>query len=280
MRTLLLLTITSCLNAQAVYFDTVSTSGKLLFLKYLHQKGQIADARFFAEYINRSAHSDTLSLYETKLLLQLRIERKADTLLSSLNILENGLENRKTLMKNHIALISGNFSAMKPPPNSPHVRLSEMWRIQLLAAAVLKNNPEEFDLVFESGRCSDPILSLIEYDLYILNMERLRTRRKSPALAGLLSAVIPGLGKIYAGKPHESLHTFMPVAFNAVQAGEGFYHLQWKSPHFYFFGAATALFYTSNVVGSVRASKRKNSEFEDKIRLNTENEIIRLAKYY
>jgi hypothetical protein len=231
-------------------------------------------------HINKSLRSDTLALHEAKLMIELRRERDAGTLLLHMDSLGEMSECRRRLMQNHVHILAGDYGSVIAPSCSENQHLAEIWRIQLLVAAVLKNNPDEFKMIFENGRCSDAMLSLIEYDLYILNMERLRTRKKSPLLAGLISALLPGAGKIYAGKPHEAFHTFLPVAVNGLQAAEGYYYLRLKSPHFYFFGSLAALFYTSNIAGSVRASKRKNTELNNKIRDNAEYEFLRLAKYY
>ena len=104
--------------------------------------------------------------------------------------------------------------------------------------------------------------------------------KKSGFVAGLLSAVLPGSGKIYAGKPHEAINGFLPVALNLLQAGEGYYHKQFESPHFYFFSAVGSVFYASNIVGSVRAAKRKNQEFSDRVKTNIEFELAKIIKYY
>jgi len=280
MRWFLLLFIFVSPQLHAQYFDTISVTNKLRFYRHLVEKNRLSDALIFVNHINQSLHSDTLQLHAAKLMIELRREREAGTLLEKMDTLAGLTECRRRLMQNHVRILNGDFGLVVAPPCPWDQRTAEIWRIQLLTAAVLKNNTEEFRMVFEGGKCSDAMLSLIEYDLYILNMERQRTRKKSPLLAGLISALLPGAGKVYAGKPHEAFHAFVPVAVNGIQAAEGFYYLRLKSPHFYFFGTLTALFYTSNIAGSVRASKRKNTEFENKIRDNAEYEFVRLAKYY
>ena len=265
------------------YFDTVSIGKKIEFVNYLKDNKQTTDALYFLDQINEKAPIDTLCLIEAKLLLELRREKDAADLLKKNEVLFPDSAFSKCsyrLLKNHTNLLTGKYNELTEPGCFNHVFHLDVWRLQLLTSAVLQKKPEDFELLFNSAKCADAVLSLVEFDLYVQNAEINRRRKKSAFLAGLLSAVIPGLGKLYAGKPHEALGSFLPVAFNAIQAGEGFYHKGFDSPHFYAFGALGSIFYTSNIVGSARAAKRKNLEFFDKIKGNVEFEISKLIKYY
>lgn len=135
-------------------------------------------------------------------------------------------------------------------------------------------------MLFNSVKCNDPILSLAEFDLYVTMMDLKNHRFKKPFLAGLFSAILPGSGKIYAGKPHESLMSFIPVAFNFAQAAEGYYYKKWESPHLYIFGSLTTVFYSSGIAGSYKSAKRKNEEFMLRIKDNIDFEKNKLISFY
>jgi hypothetical protein len=271
------------LSVYGQYFDTVSIKNKINFINYLKTNKQTSDALYLLNYFNSQVQIDSLQLLEVKVLLELRREKDADSLLKKTERFfpdSSALSCTYKLLKNHVCLLSGKFENLTEPACFNHALHKDAWRIQLLSASVLKRKADDFEMLFNSGKSSDPVSSLIEFDLYILNVETSRRREKNGFLAGLMSAIIPGTGKLYAGKPHEVFASFLPVAYNLVQAGEGYYYKKFDSPHFYIFGTISSVFYASNILGSVKAAKRKNEEFSYKIKANVEFEITKLIKYY
>jgi len=87
----------------------------------------------------------------------------------------------------------------------------------------------------------------------------LTQKSKSPLLAALLSTVIPGSGKIYAGFLGKGLAALLQVGSLAAVTAEHFY---WSgaSPQFYIFGTLTSIFYFGNIWGSALAVQIRNSE--------------------
>jgi hypothetical protein len=95
-------------------------------------------------------------------------------------------------------------------------------------------------------------------------------KRKSPLVAGLLSAAVPGLGKYYAGKRGAGLAAFMSNMMLAAFAGESLYRSGYKSPQFIFFAGVFACFYSGNIVGSVYSVKLQRRSENGRI----DNEIL------
>ena len=85
-------------------------------------------------------------------------------------------------------------------------------------------------------------------------------KRKSPALAGALSAVVPGLGKVYGGKPLQGLTTLFPLTALAVQAAEAYHKGGIRDARFILYGSLFSLFYVGNVWGSVLSVGIKKRE--------------------
>jgi len=85
-------------------------------------------------------------------------------------------------------------------------------------------------------------------------------KMKSPWMAGLLSAAVPGLGKIYAGKPNQGLSSFFTVGLFALQAWEAYYRQGINTPGLYISGAFALGYYISNIWGSALSVKIKNQE--------------------
>ncbi len=90
-------------------------------------------------------------------------------------------------------------------------------------------------------------------------------KNKSPVIAGLLSAIIPGSGKVYAKKPWQGLSSFLLVTAFGLSAWEGYKKNSFNSPQFYLFGSLCATFYIGNIWGSVSEVKLQKKHFNQRI---------------
>ena len=91
---------------------------------------------------------------------------------------------------------------------------------------------------------------------------QLRDRRTaSPFIAGMLSAAVPGLGKIYAGKSAEGVAGFLYVAALGLTAFDFYRGSGPDSVLFVLSASAAGAFYVGNIVGSVATARRANQEF-------------------
>ncbi|MEQ8476720.1 hypothetical protein [Fulvivirga sp.] len=90
-------------------------------------------------------------------------------------------------------------------------------------------------------------------------------KRKSPFLAGVLSAAIPGMGRIYAGKTGLGIGTLLTSAVFALQTWESYRKDGVKSARFIIFGSIFSIFYVGNIWGSVFTVKISNAEFNDAV---------------
>jgi len=110
----------------------------------------------------------------------------------------------------------------------------------------------------------------LAFDKY--NNERMALKFRSPVVAGILSAVIPGLGKVYAGKKKQGLGAFFPVLSSALLTWEAYNRGGLKDARFWIFGTIFTTFYIGNIWGSISAVSIKNQEinrsYENKILFN------------
>jgi tetratricopeptide (TPR) repeat protein len=98
------------------------------------------------------------------------------------------------------------------------------------------------------------------------NYEMLRKHKgKSPVVAGLMSAIIPGSGKMYAGKLGQGVITLIQNAALGFQAYEAYRKDGWKSPRFFLYSGLFSFFYVGNIWGSVLTVNIRRQEFNDKI---------------
>ncbi len=88
-------------------------------------------------------------------------------------------------------------------------------------------------------------------------------RSKSPLLAGLMSGIIPGSGKIYAGKTGEGIASMIATTGFGLIAWENHRKLGIASVKTIFFGGLFAASYFSGIYGSVISVKIIENEYKD-----------------
>jgi TM2 domain-containing membrane protein YozV len=74
--------------------------------------------------------------------------------------------------------------------------------------------------------------------------------RKSPLVAGALSALVPGLGRVYLGRWQDAILSFLLVGATSGLAAHGFVHDGTSSVRGWIMGSTAAVFYVGNVYGS------------------------------
>lgn len=97
-------------------------------------------------------------------------------------------------------------------------------------------------------------LQLIEKDL-------LARKDKSVWLAGIMSAIIPGSGKIYAGKKGQGITTFLLTTGLGLVTFENYYKNGIESASTLLFASAFTVFYAGNIYGSMYSAKTANNDF-------------------
>jgi hypothetical protein len=86
-------------------------------------------------------------------------------------------------------------------------------------------------------------------------------RRRSPVLAGVYSALVPGLGKFYAGKKKQGIAAFLPILSLAALTYEAYRKDGVKSARFIGFGTLFSIFYIGDIWGSTLAVRIRRNEF-------------------
>jgi tetratricopeptide (TPR) repeat protein len=89
-------------------------------------------------------------------------------------------------------------------------------------------------------------------------------KNKSPVLAGLLSTIIPGSGKVYAGKWKDGLISFVMTTTASFVAIRGFVKDR-NSVYPWIMGSMAIAYYSGNIYGSAVAAKKYNTDKEDEL---------------
>lgn len=110
----------------------------------------------------------------------------------------------------------------------------------------------------------DEFNSNINKSLIDIAGEGVAFRRKSPALAGILSAIIPGSGKAYAGRWKDGIIAFIMTSSTAFISVRGF-NKDPNSIYPWIMGTFAAVYYSGNIYGSSQAAFKYNKMREDEL---------------
>jgi hypothetical protein len=146
--------------------------------------------------------------------------------------------------------------------------LYELRIFELAGLSLLKNDYEQFDLLAtgffpEDSTINTELKYLSDYNYILQNM-----KKKSGFVAGALSAIIPGLGKVYTGLPGQAIASFLKVVPLGIIAAENYRHGGFKNAQFYIFGSLFSLFYIGGIWGSSISAKIVYQEKVDEIHHN------------
>lgn len=131
--------------------------------------------------------------------------------------------------------------------------INELKNFQLSASYLLANDTKNFDLL--STNFHSNIKELKEEQLNLIQYGQIhkKNKRKSPFVAGTLSAIIPGLGKVYAGNTAQGLAAFLRVGILGAITAENYFlkgNREIRDPQTIFFAGLFTAFYIGNIWGS------------------------------
>jgi hypothetical protein len=140
----------------------------------------------------------------------------------------------------------------------------------LLASSLLQKDwSEAKNIIVKDPDATFPGFS----ELCALAREQNEIKYSKPGVALTLSAVIPGLGKVYSHDWKDGIISFLFVATNAFQAYRGFSKDGVKSAYGWIFGTLGLGFYAGNLYGSWKSAKDYNYRVEDKLYHEIENTV-------
>jgi len=111
----------------------------------------------------------------------------------------------------------------------------------------------------------DVELNGVASSLRIRAREGVNLPRKNPALAGLFSTVIPGVGKMYCGQYGDGIYSLIVVGVTGLVAWSGFQENGVHSVRGWLLGSMSAVFYVGNIYGSTVAAQIYNRQLESNL---------------
>jgi hypothetical protein len=251
--------------------DTLDVNAELRFYDYLLSHGLIQDAALQYEFISPHAltaeQTDSLNyltgwnLYERKLL-----DSSAAFLLHVSPGSDYYLKSRMFAAYDYS--YTGNTDTALYILNNLSVDSSaaKVIRLQKAGIALLQDDHEKFSRESKDFDGSYFATSAEENQLKKYDLQLKEMKSKSPLLAAGLSAVLPGAGKIYAGKRAEGIISFVQVAAFGLVAWENYHKAGVESARFIVSASVFSLFYIGNIWGSYFSVSIKKNERRNEIK--------------
>jgi len=240
--------------SQSTSFDFHTPENVKKFADHLFCEGDYLRAIEQYELINQNLDNDTI---EFKVMLgysELGLYSKSNELIESCNYESVFYPDCYLLsLKNELILEKHEFEYPSIPSfdSSQWKSFGRLFAISMLYSDEPVVSKEEFFLIFEKDEQS--AVSLL-YDY------RFEPPYKSPALAGILSAIIPGSGKMYAGEWGDGITALVVTSLFAFLAYDNF-HADHTTRAWIFTGLG-AFFYAGNIYGSVASAQIFNARID------------------
>lgn len=245
---------------------------EIQFAQYLVNKKQHEDAVFLLQKLDidnlAPFQVDSVNYYLGKAYYNLQDLTNSSFYLSKIKTptLPFYLESRFFDAYNNMFL--GDYKDSKSIFNSLHPEedmMSALLNYQNAGLALLERRVNDFDSLAGSFKYNYFQFSQQEKELLEVRERLGKHKTKSPALAGIFSAIIPGAGKIYAGKPGQGIASLITSSIFGLQAIEGYRRDGPSSFRFIAFSTIFSLFYVGNIWGSVFTVKAVNNEFNEAV---------------
>jgi hypothetical protein len=162
----------------------------------------------------------------------------------------------------NLDLAKVNFLAIENPDSL----ISATKNFELASNALLKRDFTSFDS--HSKLFNNRFYQISKQEENLVNYKKsiVAWKKKSPFKAAMLSAIVPGLGKLYVGgQLGQGISTFLQNAVMGIQAIEAYKKSGPKSARFIAYTSLFGVFYLGNIWGTALSVSVKKQEFNDKI---------------
>jgi len=210
-----------------------------LFLQYCNTSCQI---KLFNSYLQAQQYKSGLYTYRSIYPEGLSGNDTLEIVYGKMLMLNSDFTEVEKLLQTSAALSPGQISFL----NISNDLLSGNWD-----RVVTKESMFLFDVQI------NPYKSVI-YDIRNL-------KYKKPGISLMLSAVIPGTGKMYCGYWYDGLISLTTIGITAWQAIRGFKIYGTDNAYTWIFTSLSATFYISNLYGSYKAANMKNYSLRQNI---------------
>lgn len=143
--------------------------------------------------------------------------------------------------------------------------MQKLKNFELSGISLLERNMEEFDSLSKKFTQSYYPISNQERNFFEYYEKLNNYKPKSMLAAGIFSAVVPGLGKIYAKRYGEGISTFFITASMGLVTWENYRKDGIMDVKTIIFGSLFSVFYLGNIWGSVFSIRMQRNDFNNAI---------------
>lgn len=137
---------------------------------------------------------------------------------------------------------------------------------EIAGMRLLQGNLPAFVEWVDKNNGNRPEISESAINLIKISAEIKSHKGKSPFLAGLLSGIIPGSGKLYAGKKGEAIATFISTAGIGLVTWENYRKRGINNFSTFAFGTIFAISYMANIYGSAFSVTVIENEYKENVK--------------
>lgn len=246
-------------------------NNSLKFARYLKASGQYDFACQEYERLHFMLPGDTTIILE--MIQNYRLIHQCNKLAYSYELLEKNIFQRSSLSFAEEYL---KFSIICKSEDKRINRISSLLQPELKSFYDLSYywSTEQYDSIFSFIHKNEVLVKTNCPDLYSLSLNFSNEKYKSPGIASLLSAILPGSGKAYAKNWGDALVSLLFVSTNTWASYRAFHKKGIHSANGWIFGGLAFSFYFSNIYGSAKSAKRYNSDLKAKYQKHAEDIIF------
>ncbi len=250
----------------------ISIDDNIQFGKYLFGTKQYEDAIYLFQKTDlveaKHGQIDTINFFLAKSYYQIKDFPHAISYFSRLHNTHKLMALEATYFEAYLyATIGEHTKAISTLNlvNTDSLVLNRLTTFEKAGTYLLQRNLKAFDELSISFDRSIYQFAQQEGSLLNIRQDLKEHKNKSPLLAGALSALIPGSGKIYAGKTGEGIVGLLINGILGLQTYEAYRKDGFQSARFWIFGSVFSFFYIGNIWGSVFTVKISNDEFNEAV---------------
>jgi hypothetical protein len=253
-------------HAKNSVIDTNDFQNDWQFSDYLMEQNEIDLAILNLILASRKGYSDTerdsLNFKIGKLFLRKKEYSKSSEYFKKIEAKNTDLYQNAQLFSSFNQIFIGQYEVSKQTNDSiKHLLYIKhpLFSINQYGLALLERKMEEAEKIRKENQLDttskDVLINLVQ-----IHDEIMCEKQKSPLIAGLLSTVVPGLGKYYAGRKGEAYSAFL---LNLVMGGVLYENIRKNGishPQTILYGSIFSVFYVGNIWGSAVSVNIKRNE--------------------
>jgi len=239
-------------NAQTTFND------ELGFLFHLMENRLIDDAQLYGNKLLLNdkynvSQRDTINYFMAKMLMSNDVDTLSIPYLNNVSINSKFYyysrfnEVRVYLKQRNVDTAFARISLID---SSTSDVINQLLLFEKAGMYLYKNQQSKFDSLSVMFKNVEPTLADEQKNMFQYAKVSRGIKRKSPVIAGLLSAFVPGLGKVYVGNNGQAIASFLSVGVIGGIAIENYLKQGLWHPQTIAFGLMTSIFYVGNIWGS------------------------------